>query len=68
VRKTEWRTETEIPVFGTYAWAEYLRESRKGKIVKRLIESGRGFTPSIVLAEITRKYFRETLEKIKIND
>ncbi|MEB3755399.1 MAG: PIN domain-containing protein [Desulfurococcales archaeon] len=45
-------------VFDTYAWIEYFRGSEKGLTVKRLLSNG-GITPSIVLAEISRKYIRE---------
>lgn len=45
-------------VYDTYAWIEYFRGSRKGERVRALLRRG-GFTPSIVLAEIARKYMRE---------
>jgi len=45
-------------VFDTYAWIEYFRGSDKGLIVRNLLLNG-GITPSIVLAEIARKYLRE---------
>ncbi|MCE4606943.1 MAG: PIN domain-containing protein [Desulfurococcales archaeon] len=45
-------------VFDTYAWIEYFRGSEKGLTVKQLLSNG-GITPSIVLAEIARKYIRE---------
>ncbi|MCE4600628.1 MAG: PIN domain-containing protein [Desulfurococcales archaeon] len=48
-----------MPVYDTYAWIEYFRGSEKGAIVKRLLESQEGSTPSIVLAEVARKYRRE---------
>ena len=48
-----------MPVYDTYAWIEYFRGSEKGAIVKRLLESQEGYTPSIVLAEVARKYRRE---------
>ena len=48
-----------MPVYDTYAWIEYFRGSEKGAIVKRLLESQEGYTPSIVLAEAARKYRRE---------
>ena len=48
-----------MPVYDTYAWIEYFRGSKKGVIVKRLLKSQEGYTPSIVLAEIARKYRRE---------
>ncbi len=48
-----------MPVYDTYAWIEYFRGSEKGAVVKRLLESQEGYTPSIVLAEAARKYRRE---------
>ncbi len=48
-----------MPIYDTYAWIEYFRGSEKGAIVKRLLESQDGCTPSIVLAEVARKYRRE---------
>lgn len=45
-------------VYDTYAWIEYFRGSLKGRIVKKLLEEN-GYTPTIVLAELSRKYFRE---------
>jgi len=47
-----------VVVYDTYAWIEYFRGSRKGERVRALLRRG-GFTPSIVLAEIARKYMRE---------
>ena len=53
-------------VYDTYAWIEYFRGTDKGMKVRLLLEKG-GYTPTIVLAEIARKYMREgvTLEEIK---
>ena len=48
-----------MPVYDTYAWIEYFRGSEKGAVVKQLLKSQGGYTPSIVLAEIARKYRRE---------
>lgn len=48
-----------MPVYDTYAWVEYFRGSEKGAIVKQLLDTRGGYTPSIVLAEIARKYRRE---------
>jgi len=45
-------------VYDTYAWIEYFRGSEKGLKVRELLKRG-GYTPSIVLAEIARKYVRE---------
>jgi len=48
-----------LPVYDTYAWIEYFRGSEKGIVVKQLLDSLEGYTPSIALAEIARKYRRE---------
>jgi len=47
-----------LVVYDTYAWVEYFRGSEKGENVRKYLEKG-GYTPSIVLAEIARKYLRE---------
>ena len=44
-------------VYDSYAWIEYFRGSEKGLKVKELLRH-KGYTPSIVLAEIARKYLR----------
>ena len=48
-----------MPAYDTYAWIEYFRGSGKGAVVKRLLEPQEGHTPSIVIAEVVRKYRRE---------
>ncbi len=55
-----------MPVYDTYAWIEYFRGSEKGVVVKRLLESQEGYTPSIVLAEVARKYRREGFNEYDI--
>jgi len=45
-------------VLDSYAWIEHFAGTEKGKITRRYLTDG-GITPSIVLAEIARKYFRE---------
>ena len=52
-----------MPVYDTYAWIEYFRGSEKGAVVKQLLDSQGGYTPSIVLAEIARKYRREGFDE-----
>jgi len=56
VREIGWRIG--MVVYDTYAWIEYLRGTEKGKKVRALLKYGR-YTPSIVLAEIVRKYLRK---------
>ena len=47
-------------VIDSYAWIELFIGSRAGNKVKDIIsEATEVYTPSIVLAEIARKYFRE---------
>jgi len=48
-------------VYDTYAWIEYFLGSSKGVKVKELLKKG-GYTPSIVLAEISRKYLRRAIQ------
>jgi len=46
-------------VYDTYAWIEYFLGSGKGLKVKALLQKEGGYTPSVVLAEVSRKYLRE---------
>jgi predicted nucleic acid-binding protein len=46
-------------VYDTYAWVEYFLGTDKGLKVRALLRKEGGYTPSIVLAEISRKYLRE---------
>jgi len=46
-------------VYDTYAWIEYFSGSSKGLKVKALLQKEGGYTPSIALAEVSRKYLRE---------
>ena len=47
-------------VFDSYAWLEYFSGSKKGKVVKEIIDGSEEIlTPSICVAEIKRKYLRE---------
>lgn len=52
-------------VYDTYAWVEYFRGSDKGRRVKSLLSKG-GHTPTIVLAELARKYLREGMPYTEI--
>ncbi|RLG88526.1 MAG: type II toxin-antitoxin system VapC family toxin, partial [Thermoprotei archaeon] len=53
-------------VIDTYAWIEFFIGSKKGEMVKDyLLGENEVYTPSIVLAEIARKYLQENMtEKI----
>ena len=51
-------------VFDSYAWIEFFIGSKKGEKVKELINKEEEIiTPSIVLAEIANKYYREDLDE-----
>ena len=54
------RTEISSLVVDTYAWIEFFGGTKLGEKIKELL-SGADYlyTPSIVLAEIARKYVRE---------
>ena len=55
-------------VVDTYAWIEFLIGSEKGNKVKELIENAQEiYTPSTVLAETARKFFREGTDEKTIN-
>mgnify|MGYP000666253722 CR=1 FL=1 len=43
----------------THVLVEYFRGTDRGLTVKELLEQRGGVTPSIVLAELARKYLRE---------
>lgn len=45
----------------TFAWIEYFVGSKKGKIVKNLIDSETIYTSIITIAELSDKYYRENL-------
>ena len=46
-------------VLDSYAWVEYFIGSDSGRVVKECLDGEEAFTPSIVLAEVARKYLRE---------
>jgi predicted nucleic acid-binding protein len=46
-------------VIDAYAWIEYFRASEPGEVAKEYIESDNAATPTIVVAEISRKLLRE---------
>lgn len=50
-------------VFDSYAWIEYFLGSDSGRIVKNYIDVEEVVTPSIVLAEVARKYLREGMNE-----
>lgn len=61
-------------IVDTYAWIEYFRGTTKGRSIKDKIEAGNNITPTIVLAELKKKFtewrrpdFEERLQFIREN-
>ena len=50
-------------VFDSYAWIEYFLGSDNGRTVREYLNTEEVVTPSIVLAEIARKYLRDGMEQ-----
>jgi len=50
-------------VLDSYAWIEYFLGSETGEVVRGYLNTEEAATPSIVLAEIARKYLREQMEE-----
>jgi predicted nucleic acid-binding protein len=48
-------------VIDSFAWIEYFLGTAAGHKAKGFIESGKGITPTIVIAELAEKYRRERL-------
>jgi predicted nucleic acid-binding protein len=46
-------------VIDAYAWIEYFRASEYGEVAKKYIESANAVTPTIIVAEISRKLQKE---------
>ncbi len=56
-------------VIDSYAWIELFRGSETGEKVKKIISKAEEvYTSSIVLAEISRKYFREGFDPRTVKD
>ncbi|MBM5805533.1 MAG: type II toxin-antitoxin system VapC family toxin [Candidatus Verstraetearchaeota archaeon] len=53
-------------VFDSYAWIEYLLGSPSGKVANGYLDGEEALTPSIVLAEVSRKYLREGVSDSEI--
>lgn len=51
----------EAFVIDSFAWLEYFSGSTAGARAKPFIESAKGITPTIVIAELSEKYRREKL-------
>jgi len=61
-------------IIDTYAWVEYFKGTVIGRRIKGIIERGENITPTIVLAELKKKFtdwnrtdFDEKLSFIKLN-
>ncbi len=53
----------------SYAWVEFFLGSPKGKRVKEILETAEdAYTPDIVLAELSRKYFREGVSENQVRE
>ena len=50
-----------IVVIDTFAWIEYFAGTTRGEKAKPYIEGGDAVTPSVVVAEFTDKYVRESM-------
>jgi predicted nucleic acid-binding protein len=46
-------------IIDSYAWIEYFRASKYGEVAKEYIETADAVTPSIVVAEVSRKLQKE---------
>ncbi len=46
-------------VIDTYAWIEYFKGSKQGKIALQYIERGNSITSAVTIAELAYKYQRE---------
>jgi predicted nucleic acid-binding protein len=50
-------------VIDSYVWIEYFRGTKRGEIAKNYIEIENSATPTIVIAELSRKLLYEVLAK-----
>jgi predicted nucleic acid-binding protein len=55
-------------VIDAYAWIEYFTASKSGEVAKAYIESGDAATPTIVVAEVSRKLQKEIALKNETPD
>jgi predicted nucleic acid-binding protein len=46
-------------IIDTYAWIEYFKASEMGQVAKQYIEKEQAVTPTIVVAEISRKLLKD---------
>jgi len=53
-------------VLDSYAWIEYFLGSDTGRTVREYLNTEEVVTPSIVLAEIARKYLRDGVEQEEV--
>ncbi len=63
LRRIDLKTEIYDVVVDSYAWVEYFLGSESGEVVKNYLKNASAiYTPSIVLAELARKYLREGVD------
>jgi len=55
------RGQLESYVIDSFAWFEYFAGSEAGMKARPYIESGKGITPTIVVAELSEKYRRDNI-------
>ncbi len=56
-------------VVDSYAWIEYFLGSDKGKkVLEELRRAEEVITPSVVLAELAHKYFREGMDRAQVEE
>ncbi|MCS7104111.1 MAG: type II toxin-antitoxin system VapC family toxin [Thermofilaceae archaeon] len=55
-------------VIDAYAWIEYFKGSRSGEVAKRYIEEESSATPTVVIAELSRKLLREVERGVETLD
>jgi predicted nucleic acid-binding protein len=60
-------TDEAALVVDSFAWVEYLRGTRLGRQVDRLVGSRRCATPTIALAELADKYARERIPSLRMD-
>jgi predicted nucleic acid-binding protein len=51
--------DSQAYVLDTFAWVEYFRGSSLAEKVESILQSGKCFTPSVVIAELKTKFLRE---------
>jgi predicted nucleic acid-binding protein len=63
--RESYELKEEFYVLDTYAWVEYFRKSPLSDKVESILETGKCFTPTIVIAELQTKFLRDGLDFTK---